>query len=215
MSEDKIFYVCSYGGSGSWMLCDALAKYGLIRHIHSRNPPNKLTYHGHYYEGNSYEEWFNNITNPEDKLKDWYTYVEWFNNIPISEDKLKKYYVIYIYRNPSFAIPSRFYMPEHLEHIQIDKNIKLEDVLTTGEDLYKIREFYDNYIKPNEKRNYKIYCVKYEDIFDKQDELSNLLEIGKLNIVNKSDRKDSNKELDKIYADLIEEMNKNDFIIIS
>tara|TARA_B110000285_G_C14866589_1_gene487138 strand:- start:87 stop:347 length:261 start_codon:yes stop_codon:yes gene_type:complete len=86
--------------------------------------------------------------------------------------------------------------------------------LTSGKDLYKIREFYDNYIKVNKNRNYKIYCVKYEDIFDKQDELSNLLGIGKLNMVNKSVR-NSHKELDKIYADLIEEMNKNNFIIIS
>jgi len=81
--------------------------------------------------------------------------------------------------------------------------------------LYKIREFYDNYTKPNEKRNYKIICIKYEDIFEKQDELSNLLGIGKLNIVNTSIRKDSNKDLDIIYTDLIDEMNKNDFIKIN
>jgi hypothetical protein len=201
MSE-KIFYVCSYGGSGSYMLCNALKKYGQIKHIHSRNPPNKLTYIGNDKGGNTYSEWFNNITIPENELKN--------------------YYVIYIYRNPSFSIPSRFtdkfgYLShkEHLEHIQVDSNVKLEDVLSRGEDLYKIREFYDNYIKPNEKRNYKIYCVKYEDIFNKQDELSNLLEIGKLNIVDESSRKNSNEKLDEIYADLICEMNKNNFIIIS
>jgi len=201
MSE-KIFYVCSYGGSGSYMLCNALKQYGKIEHIHSRNPPNNLTYIGNNNGGN--------------------TYFEWFNNITIPENELKNYYVIYIYRNPSFSIPSRFtdkfgYQSHkaHLEHIQVDSNIKLEDVLTTGEDLYKIREFYDNYVKPNEKRNYKIYCVKYEDIFNKQDELSNLLEIGKLNIVNESTRKNGNEKLDKIYADLISEMNKNNFIIIS
>ena len=32
MSE-KIFYVCSYGGSGSYMLCNALKKYGQIKHL--------------------------------------------------------------------------------------------------------------------------------------------------------------------------------------
>ena len=99
--------------------------------------------------------------------------------------------------------------------MQIDKSIKLKDVLDSKKDLYKIREFYDNYTKPNEKRKYKIYCVKYEDIFDKQDELSKLLGIGKLNMVDKSSRKNSNKELDNIYGDLIAEMNKNEFIIIS
>ena len=50
--------------------------------------------------------------------------------------------------------------------------------------------------------------IKYEDIFDKQDELSKLLGIGKLNIVNKSSRKNSNKELDTIYSDLINEIKK-------
>lgn len=191
--KKKIFYVCSYGGSGSKMLCSALKKYGKTKHIHSRKPPNNLEYIGNERGGN--------------------TYIEWFNGVVIPEENLKYYYVIYIYRNPSFSIPSRFTDPNHLKHIQTDKSIKLKDILDSKKDLYKIREFYDNYTKPNEKRNYKIYCVKYEDIFDKQDELSKLLGIGKLNIVNKSYRKNSNKELDNIYANLIAEMNKNEFII--
>ncbi len=193
--QKKTFYVCSYGGSGSKMLCAALKQYGNVKHIHSRNPPNKLTYIGNDKGGK--------------------TYIEWFNNISIPEDELQNYYVIFIYRNPSFAIPSKFKIPAHLEHIESNRNIQLDEVLTSGEDLYKIREFYDNYIKPNEKRNYKIYCVKYEDIFNKQDELSNLFDIGKLNLVNKSTRVNSDEKLDKIYADLIDEMNKNNFIIIS
>ena len=191
----KNFYVCSYGGCGSKMLQDALRNYGNTKHIHSKTPPDKLEFTGKEKGGN--------------------TYCEWFNGIVIPENELKNYYVIYIYRNPSFSIPSRFTNPNHLNHIQADTSIKLNDILTSGKDLYKIREFYDNYIKVNKNRNYKIYCVKYEDIFDKQDELSNLLGIGKLNMVNKSVRTDSDKELDKIYADLIEEMNENNFIIIS
>lgn len=196
MAENKkCFYVCSYGGSGSKMLCRALRAYGKVKHVHSRKPPNNLEYIG------------------EEKGRK--TYSEWFNGVVIPEEELKYYYVIYIYRNPSFSIPSKFSIPNHLEHIQIDRSIKLKDVLDSKKDLYKIREFYDNYTKPNEKRNYKIYCVKYEDIFDKQDELSKLLGIGKLNMVNKSSRKNSNKKLDNIYSDLIAEMNKNEFITIS
>ena len=198
---NKIFYVCSYGGSGSYMLCGALNRYGKTKHIHSRIPPDNLEYIGNEKGGNVYSEWFNGIVIPENELEN--------------------YYVIYIYRNPSLSIPSRFTdkygyrnHKRHLEHIQTNEQVKLDDVLSSGEDLYKIREFYDNYVKPNKKRNYKIYCVKYEDIFDKQDDLSDLLGIGKLNIVNKSNRKD-NKELNKIYTDLIDEMNQNDFIIIS
>ena len=191
----KIFYVCSYGGCGSKMLCNALKKYGKTKHIHSRNPPDNLEYIGTEKGGK--------------------TYYEWFNRIPIPKEELKDYFIIYIYRNPSFSIPSRFSNSVHLEHIQIDKSIKLKDVLDSKKDLYKVREFYDNYVKPNKKRNYKIFCVKYEDIFDKQDELSELLGIGKLNMINKSCRKDSIKELDYIYNDLINEMKNNDFITIS
>ena len=106
----KCFYVCSYGGSGSKMLCSALNAYGKTEHIHSRKPPNNLEYIGG----------------------------EWFNGVVIPEEKLKYYYVIYIYRNPSFSIPSRFDNPCHLEHIQIDKSIKLKDVLDSKKDLYML-----------------------------------------------------------------------------
>jgi hypothetical protein len=198
----KIFYICSYGGCGSTMLQESLKKYGETKHIHSKNPPDKLEFIGKEKGGNAYREWFNGI------------------NIP--ENELKNYHVIYIYRNPSFSIPSRFtdkygykHHKDHLKHIQTNADIKLDDVLSSREDLYKIKEFYNNYTKENKNRNYKIYCVKYEDIFDKQDELSELLGIGKLNLVDKSNRKDSHKELDIIYADLIEEMNNNSFIMIS
>lgn len=193
--ENKIFYVCSYGGSGSKMLCQALSKFGSVRHIHSRKPPDNLEYIGNEHGGNAS--------------------IESFNGIIIPENKVKNYIVIFIYRNPSFSIPSRFLNPHHLKDIEISSKIKLEDVLNTGKDLYKIREFYDNYIKLNKKRNYKIYCIKYEDIFTKQDELSHLLGVGKLNLVNKSVRNNSNEKLNEIYADLIDKMNKNNFIIIS
>jgi hypothetical protein len=193
--KNKTFYVCSYGGSGSKMLCEALSKYGNIEHVHSRRPPDKLQYIGSKNGGR--------------------TWCEWFNGIHIPEDELKNYYVIYIYRNPSFAIHSRFQIPLHCRNIQCNKNINFQDVLKTGKDLYNIRDFYDNYTKPNMNRNYKIYSVKYEDIFNKQDELSELLGVGKLNLVNKSQRKQSDNKLDIIYSDLIDEMNKNNFITMN
>ena len=89
--KTKIFYVCSYGGSGSKMLCTALQKYGQVEHIHSRNPPDKLCYIGKQNGGNTYEEWFNDV------------------NIP--EAELKKYVVLFIYRNPSFPFRADFCMP--------------------------------------------------------------------------------------------------------
>ena len=42
----KTFYICSYGGSGSTILCKALSKYGESVHIHSRFPPNQLEFVG-------------------------------------------------------------------------------------------------------------------------------------------------------------------------
>jgi hypothetical protein len=190
----KTFYVCSYGGCGSKMLCSALAKYGNVQHIHSKKPPDKLQYIGRQKGGKAYVEWFNDMVVPDDELSD--------------------YYVIYIYRNPTHSIMSQFENPEHLKHIQSEPSITLNDVLTTGKDLYNIGEFYNNYTQPNEKRNYKIYCVKYEDIFDKQDELSKVLGVGNLHLVNTSKKKATNKNLENIYKDLMDIMNKNDFIMI-
>ena len=155
----KIFYVCSYGGCGSKMLCKALKRHGAVEHVHSRKPPEKLEFIGRHGGGR--------------------TYIEWFNGIQVPENQIDDYYVIYIYKNP-------------------------------------VKEFYDNYTKPG-NRNYKIYCVKYEDIFEKQDELSELLGIGKLGMEKKeTDR--THKDYDKlteIYKDLIETMEKNDFITVN
>lgn len=195
----KMFYVCSYGGSGSYMLHRALRKYGNIRHIHSRNPPNSLEYIGNEKGGKCYKEWFNGIKVPE----------EHYDN----------YYVIYIYRNPIKSILSRFTDPLHLQHIQTDDKITIDDVINEEKDLYGIKEFFNNYTQPNSNRNYKIYCIKYEDIFDKKDEISKLFQIGNLNIVKKeTDRSDmENKYYDKlypVYKDIIESMNRKDFITI-
>ena len=194
----KTFYVCSYGGCGSKMLTGALNQYGKAIHIHSRNPPDKLEYVGSEAGGKVYKEWF--------------------NGIPIPEDKLETYYVIYIYKNPIKSILSRFHNPVHLEHIQTKRSIKLNNVLTQQKDLYGIKEFYRNYTDKKRKRNYKIISVKYEDIFEKQDELSAYLGIGKLNLKRKETKrhinKVHNKVLNKIYGDLIREMEKNEFITV-
>jgi hypothetical protein len=190
----KTYYVCSYGGSGSKMLCSALSKYGNVRHIHSRYPPEKLEYIGS--ENNTSK-----------------VYHEWFNGVKINEDKLDNYEVIYIYRNPVKAILSRFDNPRHLMHIQLEKYASINDVINSGEDKFAIEEFYNNYTTKNDNRNYKIHCVRYEDIFDKQDELSELLGIGSLGLIKKETNRDINieieKSLNKIYKNLINRMNKN------
>jgi len=97
----RTFYVCSYGGCGSTMLCNSLRNFGKVEHVHSRSPPDHLQYIGTNNGGNSYSEWF--------------------NGIDIELDKLEKFVVIYIYRNPCYSIASRFLNPDHLEHIQTCK----------------------------------------------------------------------------------------------
>ena len=76
----KCFYVCSYGGCGSNMLCRALEKYGVSYHIHDKFPPKDLEYIGKQNGGK--------------------VYCEWFNGIKIPKNELENYYVIYLYRNP-------------------------------------------------------------------------------------------------------------------
>jgi hypothetical protein len=191
----KTFYVCTYGGCGSKMLCDYLKKFGNTIHVHSRNPPDKLQYIG----GRVYHEWF--------------------NGIEIPEQILDNYYVIYIYKNPIYSIYSRFTNPAHLVHIQSDKNIKLNDVLTSKTDLYKIEEFYDNYTTKNENRNYKIYCVKYEGLFDNIPEFNKMFGLeNNENLYPKKNERNHNyqhyDELEKIYCNLLEKMQNMDFITI-
>ena len=188
----KTFYVCSYGGSGSTILCKALSKYGESVHIHSRFPPNQLEFVG----------------GPD-------TYAEWFNGMPVPEDKLKDISVIFIYKNPIKAIYSRFELWTHLIHIQT-KPSKLNEVLTTRMDLFGLNEFYQNYTTPNSKRNYKIVCVKYEDIFEKQNELSEYLGIGPLNLMkverSKPENVENTKILEDIYKDLLDDMREKPFL---
>ena len=98
----------------------------------------------------------------------------------IPENQINNYRIIYIYKNPINSILSRFTNPNHLQHIQTNKNTKIIDLLKTEKDLYGIKEFYNNYTK-NEKRNYKILCIKYEDLFENQNILSKIYTIGPLN----------------------------------
>jgi hypothetical protein len=197
--KNRIFYVCSYGGCGSYMLCSYLSYFGKVYHIHSRNPPKRLQYIG---EENSNK----------------YVYNEWFNDVEIEKNNLYKYHVIYIYKNPVNAIYSRFEIPAHLEHIECDKNIKVNDVLNSKLDLYGIEEFFDNYTK-KDNRNYKIYCIKYEEIWDNMKMLNKTLNIpDNINLYPKkieTNRKYNNeKELKSIYSSLINKMDNMKFIEI-
>ena len=188
---DRVFYICSYGGSGSKLLQRALDNYGKTYHVHSRNPPNELTYVGNTHNGGMY--------------------CEFFNNIKIPDDKLYKYTVIYIYRNPIKAIYSRFQLNEHLFNIQSpNKNITIQDVINKKDDLYGIEEFYDNYTKPS-NRNYKIHCIKYEDLYNYTEDIAKELKVDSLNIEIKETKREYKYiyELNNIYRPLLLKMTAN------
>ena len=194
----RVFYVCSYGGCGSKLLCDYLKLFGEVKHIHSRYPPLRLEYVGNEMGGD--------------------TYSEWFNGIQIPENELYRYTVIYIYKDPVRSIYSRFKDPGHLVNIGTDKNIKIEDVASSKKDLYGLYEFYGNYMRPNVKRNYKIICVRYEDLFEKLGELNKALRLINTKItfpkLESKREYEYQKELDEVYYNLKVWMNINNFIEI-
>jgi len=196
------YFVCSYGGCGSKILTAYLKNFGNVFHIHSNNPPYELTRPGNSYivEKNKYDEWFTEYLIPDNEL----------NN----------YTVIYIYRNPVKAIISRFDNPVHLLHIQSNTSITIQDVINHQEDLYGIENFFDNYTI--HKKKYNIICLKYEDLFDNIEKLNNILNLPNIPPLypsKKETNKNTNinivKNLEKIYENLINKMDKLSFIHIN
>lgn len=198
------YYICSSGGCGSTLLSKYLKNFGNVYHIHDRYPPEKLRYVGRI--------------NTDDGV-----YEEWFNKVEIPEDKLKDYKVIFIYRNPIDVIFSRLVQSHgpnipHLQHIKCINNglIGLGDIITTKKDLYGLENFYDNYTIPK-KRNYPIYCVKYEQFFNNIELFNKVLGIPDIKSLYpiKNERLKTLthlKELNKIYYNLIMKMKKMSFI---
>ena len=97
-------------------------------------------------------------------------------------------------------------------------NIHLGDVLNRNKDLYKIEEFFDNYTQKKE-RNYKIYCVKYEQFWDNISLFNNIIGVPDIKQLYPI-RQENNKKIQyieklyPIYYSLINKMNKMNFIEI-
>lgn len=199
------YFICSFGGCGSTVLHNYLSHFGNVYHVHDRFPPQKLQFIG-----------------DNDSLSN--NYKEWFNGKEIPDDQLCNYKVIYIYRNPLYAIHSRFFNANgpnytHLQHIKCINNgfIGLQDLKNHNKDLYQLEDFFDNYTLLNKNRNYRIYCVKYEQFWDNIAFFNQ--QIGIPNIVElypyKQERKhkiNSYKFLHKIYKKLIIKMANKHFI---
>jgi hypothetical protein len=202
--KHRIFYVCSYGGSGSKMLCKYLTYFGTVYHIHSRKPPDRLEYVG----GDN-------------------CYFEWFNGIPISKEDLEKntYIVIYIYRDPIKAIHSRFWIPQHLDHIQTKNTNNWENVIKEKSDLWGINEFYQNYTTPNKNRNYTIHCLRYDTVFKyiHDGKFNRYFGLSDIDKKYKPKQKETKREykiedvkiFDEIYHDLQEKMKEKDWVFVA
>jgi hypothetical protein len=199
-NKNITYYVCTFGGCGSYMLSKYLGQFGNVYHVHSRYPPTELTTMGI----------------PKNH--------EWFSTHKIKNNKLKNYKVIYLYRNPIDAIYSRFHNSDHLYNVGIDRQITLLNCVEANKDLYKLDQFYDNYvnmkkIKKGKKRNYSIICVKYEDFFDNIEEFNkffNLPNVTELYPIRRETLKEQIyfDELTNIYKPLINKMKKMKFIEI-
>ena len=205
-NKNMNYYICGSGGCGSTILFKYLSNFGNVYHIHDRYPPEKLCYVG-----------------KENTTEDVYT--EWFNKTEIPENKLNSYKVIFIYRNPIDVIFSRCVTPSgpnvnHLRHIKCinDGVVGLGDVITSGIDLYGLEEFFDNYTIPK-NRNYKIYAVKYENLFYNMSLFNKVLGIPDIKafypIKYERNKKLTHlKELSTIYYGMIMKMRTMPFINI-
>lgn len=202
--ENKIFYVCSSGGCGSTILFEYLKNFGKVYHIHDRYPPNELEYVG-------------NVNTDKE------VYSEWFNGVKIPDNELHKYKVIFIYRNPIAVIYSRFAQANgpnipHLQHIKCNNNgnINIFDVLKLKTDLYGIESFFDSYTIPT-KKNYDIYCIKYELFWNNISLFNKILAIPDVQKLYPVKQERAKKyqymtELSKIYRPLINKMHTMKFI---
>jgi len=194
---NKKFYVCSYGGCGSQMLCHYLGNFGDVYHLHSRQPPIQLTNTG--YDDNK-------------------TYAEWFSTLEIPDEELFKYKVIFLYRNPVDVIYSRYIdSPAMLKNVQCANiNVTVNDCIQAKMDFFGLGEFFDNYTQKPMK-NYPIYCVKYEDLwanmslFNQTFSLPNIPLLYPVKKENEKQQKNYN-DLVRIYKSLNEKINAMRFI---
>lgn len=200
--NDRSFYICSSGGCGSKMLQSYLSHFGNTHHIHSRNPPVKLTRVG----TSDRPEWFNDI-----ELQDVIEKQLPYNQI----DHIK---VIFIYRDPVYAIHSRIIprnthriSTDHLDNIGAD-HWNIESVVGNMMDLWNLEEFFDNYTIKNPERNYSIYCINYDKFWDNIPEFNKLVGLPDIPdfypVKKESDYEFVHaKELKMIYRSLINKMN--------
>jgi len=143
-----IYYVCSYGGCGSWMMCNFLTNLGhTAYHIHSRFPPKVLCKPFFDADGKPHEQ---------------------FSSIP----ELEPAKVIYLYSKPEHSIASRASFGDvhwrnigvHAQVIKQLGDISRDQLLAIPTDIIQYEQFFDNYV--NTSYAYDIICINYHKIWD-------------------------------------------------
>lgn len=200
--QTRKFFVCSWGGVGSKVICKYLDNFGKTYHFHDRYTYENLSYP--IIGKKNYS--FNDCC--------------YFSNNLIEKNNIKNYTVIFIYRNPIYSIYSRFVenihgqVPEHLDNIRCyNTNIKLINIIEEKKDLYDLNEFFDNYTLT--KNNYDIYCIKYELLFKNIDIFNDYFNLNNdYKIIEKLTKKEMKyfDYLNVIYSDLISKQNRLNFI---
>lgn len=193
----RIFYICSYGGCASTMICNFLSQFYKVYHIHSRFPPARLCSVRKTKRAKKYE-WFKYGTLLNRKQRSMVT-------------------VIYLYRKPSMSLLSKDgWGPTHFSNLSLnnkkmrrfhskDNSVRLE-YSKTEKDLLGLNNFFKNYVFRNINKNYRIHCIKYETLWENLELIFNKLKIPK-EICDKFPKKYV-KELDDEKKEIKENLEK-------
>ena len=141
------FYVCSFGGCGSWMLAQYLSRYGPVSHVHTRKPPTKLT-----------------------KVRD-----EQFTTDAVKPANYRVIYIYRDPLTALCSVARRHDLGLHCHNIGCAP-ATLEMAVERNADVFGLAEFFTNYTTPA-GRNYRILCVKYETLAANMPLLNSLLGI--------------------------------------
>jgi hypothetical protein len=155
----KSYYICSYGGSGSYLLQSFLKQFGETYHIHSRSLPSEIT--------KVHREKFT------DEI----------------EDNNQKGFVIYIYSKPAHSLLSRAsYGNLHWLNIEVPSSVahlipgreEREKYFELKEDLINYEQFWDNYVF--HKSSFPVLCLNFHHLWENLKALCDFCEIDDSNI---------------------------------
>jgi len=196
------YFVFSYGGTGSTMLCSFLSRYGRSFHLHDKVPPLFLT---------------DRLVEAPDRHTEAVIHL---SQDPYYKLNLNDCRVIYIYRDPVIAKISR---PgwQHCYHIGGDfrqhQKLKrkpgdnlgmelLEDYARNGVDLNQYEEHFDNWMIEGEDREYSILYINYAHLWENLNVIFEYCQIPINHIVNFPRKRETKKNVSDNVVKVLTEM---------